>query len=127
MAKPKRKSSRSVPEIWDELKSRHQIMLTPTAKALLNRQAKDKGLSASEYIERSVRSEAFRLYAVDDLRLLAAALNELVTLHKNELTGTGLWVRKRKPDSERVAFLTERIEQLERLLNQLSPIDGEGL
>jgi metal-responsive CopG/Arc/MetJ family transcriptional regulator len=52
MAKKGIKNKRGIPELWDELKKRVNISLTPTAIKGLDKLAKQKDLSRSELVER---------------------------------------------------------------------------
>lgn len=56
MATAGQKSLSGVPEIYSELKTEKvTILLTPTARKLLNRKAETFGISRSELIERCIR------------------------------------------------------------------------
>lgn len=52
MSKKGQKNLRGEPEIWDELKKRYSMTLTPTAVKGLDALAKSMNLSRSEFIER---------------------------------------------------------------------------
>ncbi|MDF0552676.1 ribbon-helix-helix domain-containing protein [Kamptonema sp. UHCC 0994] len=56
MAKPKHKSMRNQPEMYDELKKVCTVSVTPTAIKNLDFHAKKSGISRSELIERFARS-----------------------------------------------------------------------
>ncbi|WP_414581405.1 hypothetical protein [Scytonema sp. PCC 10023] len=47
-----KKAVKNVPLFHDEVKTRHHILLTPTAWQRLQQRAKDQGISVSELIER---------------------------------------------------------------------------
>lgn len=55
MAKKPVKSIRGVGELYDEVKKRYSICLTPTAKANLEKFSQEKNISQSELIEKIVR------------------------------------------------------------------------
>lgn len=55
MAKPKHKSMRNQPEMYDELKKAHSFSLTPTAIKRLDFHAKKSGISRSELVEQFAR------------------------------------------------------------------------
>ncbi|MBD2065983.1 hypothetical protein H6F93_00245 [Leptolyngbya sp. FACHB-671] len=55
MAKPKHKSMRNQPEMYDELKKACAFSLTPTAIKKLDFYAKKSGISRSEFIEQFAR------------------------------------------------------------------------
>jgi hypothetical protein len=52
MAKKGSKNAPGVPEIWEEVKKRYNVALTPKAVAGLDDLAKQAGLSRSELVER---------------------------------------------------------------------------
>lgn len=52
MGKKGIQNKRGIPELWDELKKRFTIALTPTAVKGLDELAKQRELSRSELIER---------------------------------------------------------------------------
>jgi hypothetical protein len=56
MAKPKHKSTRNVPEMYEEIKKSYGLSLTPTAVNSLDYNAKKIGLSRSEFVEQFARS-----------------------------------------------------------------------
>lgn len=56
MAKPKHKSTRNVPEMYEEIKKSYGLNLTRTAVNSLDNHAKKFGLSRSEFVERFARS-----------------------------------------------------------------------
>ncbi|MBD2066308.1 hypothetical protein H6F93_01985 [Leptolyngbya sp. FACHB-671] len=55
MAKPKHKSMRNQPEMYDELKKACTVSLTPTAINILDSYAKIHGISRSEVVEQFAR------------------------------------------------------------------------
>jgi hypothetical protein len=55
MAKPKHKSMRNQPEMYDELKKPFTFSLTPTAAKELKSLAKIHGISRSELVEQIAR------------------------------------------------------------------------
>jgi hypothetical protein len=56
MAKPKHKSLRNVPEMYDEIKKSYSLSLTPRAIHLLDFHAQKNGLSRSELVEQFART-----------------------------------------------------------------------
>lgn len=56
MAKPKHKSMRNQPEMYDEIKKSSSLSLTPTAVKILDSHAKKHGISRSELVEQFARS-----------------------------------------------------------------------
>lgn len=57
MAKPKHKSMRNQPELYDELKKPFTFSLTQTAVKELELLAKTRGISRSELVERFARGQ----------------------------------------------------------------------
>ena len=55
MAKPKHKSMRKQPEMYDELKKAFTLSLTPTAVNILDSYAKIHRISRSEVVEQFAR------------------------------------------------------------------------
>lgn len=55
MAKPKHKSMRNQPEMYNELKKAYSLSLTPTAINSLDSHAKICGISRSELVEQFAR------------------------------------------------------------------------
>ncbi|MEG4353701.1 hypothetical protein QUA70_27570 [Microcoleus sp. LAD1_D5] len=56
MAKPKHKSMRNQPEMYDEIKRPFTFSLTPTAVNILDYLAKIHGISRSEVVEQFART-----------------------------------------------------------------------
>lgn len=56
MAKPKHKSMRNQPEMYDETKRPFTLSLTPTAVNILDSLAKIHGISRSEVVEQFART-----------------------------------------------------------------------
>lgn len=52
----KKKRMRGVPVIYDEAKEPRNFSLTPTASALIDKKAKEMGISRSELIEKFARN-----------------------------------------------------------------------
>jgi metal-responsive CopG/Arc/MetJ family transcriptional regulator len=52
MAKKGSKNASGIPALWDEMKKRVNITLTPTAIAGLDELAATEGMSRSEFVER---------------------------------------------------------------------------
>ncbi len=52
MAKKGFQNKRGIPELWDELKTRVNISLTPTAIKGLDELANAEGMSRSDFVER---------------------------------------------------------------------------
>lgn len=52
---------RDEPIMYDELKGKWNIMITPTAKQIITKAAKLQNFSASEFIERWARTELIKL------------------------------------------------------------------
>ena len=57
MAKPKHKSMRNQPELYDELKQPVTVSLTKTAIKQLDLLAKTQGISRSEVVEQFAREQ----------------------------------------------------------------------
>lgn len=55
MSKKKHKSTRNIPEIYDQVKRCRSIALTDHGVELLDKLASEKGLSRSEFIEQIAR------------------------------------------------------------------------
>lgn len=52
-----RKASKNAPLFYEEVKTKHSIMMTPIAWDLLQKHAQEHGVSVSEFLERWIRKE----------------------------------------------------------------------
>ena len=59
---------RGEPIMYDELKEKWNLMLTPTAKQIITEAAKLQNFSASEFIERWARTELIKNQEVDSVK-----------------------------------------------------------
>ena len=113
------KTRRGIPQKYSQLTQHSSLSLTPDGRSKLDALAYSLALSRSELIERIGRG-LIKIILPSQFESLSNFLEELKGLYRDELRGRGLW---RRPAKEtRAKTLKEKINQIDKLLNQLEPI-----